>query len=202
MKTTSILFIASFLFFLTTNINAELYMWVDENGVKHYSDTGPDEDAIFEERGEYELDKSEPGKNNIKARAEILKEQRVESAKKRKELYEKKIKKTNQRLKEIEASREKLKQLWQALYGDLKGNFESGYRIASKNFEGNIIGLNDGSIWSVVGDFPWVRTALWLVYDNIKINKIDGVMVNTKRNRDIWVKVRPFRTIKYNIRIK
>lgn len=89
MKTTSILFIASFLFFLTTNINAELYMWVDENGVKHYSDTGPDEDAIFEERGEYELDKSEPGKNNIKARAKILKEQRAERARQRKKLYKK-----------------------------------------------------------------------------------------------------------------
>jgi len=89
MMKLSFLMIASFLFFLTSNISAELYMWVDENGVKHYSDTGPDENATFEERSEYELDKSASGKETIEERAQKLREQRAERARQRKKLYKK-----------------------------------------------------------------------------------------------------------------
>ena len=88
MKTTLVLFIASFLFFLTPNINAELYMWVDENGVKHYSDTGPDEIDTFEERGEYELDESGPEKDDIKDRAKQRKKPYKKTVSKPKEKYE------------------------------------------------------------------------------------------------------------------
>lgn len=62
-------------------------MWIDKNGVKHYSDTGPDENTTFEERGEYELD--EPKKETIKDRVKKLRDQRAERSRQREKLYKK-----------------------------------------------------------------------------------------------------------------
>jgi hypothetical protein len=56
MKRLTILQIIFFLLLCSAGLNAEIYMWTDEDGVKHYSNTPPDEENARIEFKEYEYD--------------------------------------------------------------------------------------------------------------------------------------------------
>ena len=53
MKSITLLIISAFVIFGFSNVSAEVYTWVDENGVRHYSDSPPEDEkdakAIFPE---------------------------------------------------------------------------------------------------------------------------------------------------------
>jgi hypothetical protein len=48
MKFFNILIISALIFFCVSTSNAEIYTWTDENGVKHYSDTPPENEENYE----------------------------------------------------------------------------------------------------------------------------------------------------------
>jgi hypothetical protein len=48
MKFFNILVISALIFFCNSALNAEIYTWTDEKGVKHYSDTPPDNEESYE----------------------------------------------------------------------------------------------------------------------------------------------------------
>ena len=46
-----------FMLLCDTGLTAEIYYWTDENGVKHYSNTPPDEENVKVEFKEYQHNK-------------------------------------------------------------------------------------------------------------------------------------------------
>ena len=48
MKFFNILVISALTFFCVSTLNAEIYTWTDEKGVKHYSDTPPENEENYE----------------------------------------------------------------------------------------------------------------------------------------------------------
>jgi hypothetical protein len=67
MKAFSILIVSALIIFGISTVNAEVYTWVDENGVRHYSNSPPEtaEDAkvVFQE---YQFDESADKNRSIK----------------------------------------------------------------------------------------------------------------------------------------
>lgn len=45
MKIVTILYLSTLILLVTVNLQADIYMWTDQDGVKRYSDTPPDETA-------------------------------------------------------------------------------------------------------------------------------------------------------------
>ena len=56
MKPLTIILAILFILLCSASLNAEIYMWTDENGVKHYSNTPPDRDNAQVEFNEYQHD--------------------------------------------------------------------------------------------------------------------------------------------------
>ncbi len=57
MKPLPIIYLIFFIILCSASLNAEIYSWTDENGVKHYSNTPPDKDNATVDFKEYKYDK-------------------------------------------------------------------------------------------------------------------------------------------------
>ncbi len=57
MKALTIIFVILVILLCSAGLNAEIYTWTDENGVKHYSNTPPDQENARVDFKEYEYDK-------------------------------------------------------------------------------------------------------------------------------------------------
>jgi hypothetical protein len=72
MKTFTILIILALIVFGISAVNADVYTWVDENGVRHYSDFPPEDEqdakVVFPE---YQYDESADKKRALKDQQEI-----------------------------------------------------------------------------------------------------------------------------------
>ncbi len=197
-------------FFIQQSAIAQIYMWTDKNGVKHFTNTAPPPEATdFKEEGEavYKPEKQTHPISGKEADKSLNRKQELEA-----KFQKKSLKKVNQRQKEIEqkrieveAARGNLKKNWEKAYGPLKGKFVSGYRLqtnialginVSTMIGNNLITLTDGSAWRITGAFPRLQTAGWMPGDDISLNKNDGIIVNKRRNADCWVKVVPAKIIK------
>ena len=55
MKLLRILFIFVLIFFCASTLNAEVYIWTDEKGVKHYSDHPPENEENYEVQTESQI---------------------------------------------------------------------------------------------------------------------------------------------------
>lgn len=72
MRLTGLVFITAIIAFGVSTVDADVYTWIDENGVRHYSDTPPEEaadaTAVFPE---YEYDESADAARKAKEQKEI-----------------------------------------------------------------------------------------------------------------------------------
>ncbi len=57
MKPLTIILVILVILLCSAGLNAEIYTWTDENGVKHYSNTPPDQENARVDFKEYEYDK-------------------------------------------------------------------------------------------------------------------------------------------------
>lgn len=82
MKVVRILFAVLFICFYPLLLNADIYSWTDENGVKHYSNTAPGQDAkVIEEIKNSGSHETTPKKQNIKVNKNVRKARRKGSSK-------------------------------------------------------------------------------------------------------------------------
>lgn len=179
---------------LVEPVFCQLYMWTDENGVKHFSNVAP---VSIEEniKSTSEIVSDESDQHNKTNDKKLQMEKALKKRETLKKQYEDKKKARlegiKKRRKELEAARGNLKEHWEALYGPITGTFEGGKILQTINFEGNLFSLTDGSNWGVVGDFPRLRTAAWTAGNRMSINRKDGIIINKSRGADVWVKIRP-----------
>jgi len=82
MKVVKILFAVLFICSYPLALNADIYSWTDENGVKHYSNTAPDQDAkVIEEIKNSGSHETTHKRQNIKVNKNVKKARRKGSPK-------------------------------------------------------------------------------------------------------------------------
>ena len=115
MKPLTIILAILFILLCSASLNAEIYSWTDENGVKHYSNTPPDKDNATVDFKEYKHDQkadSRRSKDENKVLESLIKDmertdrQEKEAAKKRAAEAEKNRPPTKE--ERIEAERKRL----------------------------------------------------------------------------------------------
>ena len=70
MKLLNVLIIFVLTFFCVSNLNADVYVWTDEKGVKHYSDHAPENVDDYEIQRESQLNQNDEETNNEQTDAE------------------------------------------------------------------------------------------------------------------------------------
>jgi ankyrin repeat protein len=107
MKLLRLLPVVLVICFYSSNLNADIYYWVDENGVKHYSDTASSQDAeAIEETQKSKSDETTVKKQSqgldetsINKQGEVVKEKANDSGNKNMAL---RVAATNGRLEDVE----------------------------------------------------------------------------------------------------
>lgn len=71
MKPFATIPIIFFIILCSAGLNAEIYMWTDENGVKHYSNTPPDQENAKLDFKEYEYDQKADNRRTVDENEEM-----------------------------------------------------------------------------------------------------------------------------------
>ena len=85
----------------TTGVQAEIYSWTDENGVRHYSDTPPEHPTRVEVHEEIPHDREQDRKNQ-EAHQELLERTAVEQRQQARQELEGRLERTERKLQDAE----------------------------------------------------------------------------------------------------
>ena len=174
-----ILVIGFYVFASAPPLSAEIYTWTDENGIKHFSNTGPQrtEKYTVTPESEYKGEKTEP----ITKEPEKIPETSPKESQSQPQ-SQADVKTDNEKTSEDKSVKP-------------KGPCITRY-LKRKAPDGSAVTLNDNWVWQIEESFRSQVVEEWEVGNQMKVCLEDGIIINMTRNETTSFKARRLKRIR------
>ncbi|MEE8541375.1 MAG: DUF4124 domain-containing protein [Desulfobacterales bacterium] len=166
-------------------LNAEIFIWTDENGVKHFSNTGPQDTEKYTviPESEYKGEKPIPPEKTEPITKEPEKAPQTDQNESQSQPESQAdVKTDNEKTSEDNSDKP-------------KGPCISRY-LKKKAPNGSVITLNDDWVWQIEESFRSQVVEEWEVGNQMKVCLEDGIIINMTRDETTSFKARRLRRIR------